>query len=244
MIREETGVHRSLTQIRHFVTKHLKMRRRKIQPIPEGKVSLQEQAKRQKDFIENTLNALIMKSLSGEEKLFFCDAIHPIHDFYNTYIYSEKPKYQRTSNGRYRFNLLSALDVTDIEVISVYGGTYVNSETVIQLLNSIRSFYPDEIINIVLDNARYQIAKIVQERAKELNIKLHYLPTYSPNLNLIERFWKFLKKKVLAGKYYETKEEFSKAFLDFLTDVNDGKYNFELDTLLTYKFQDLTKLAV
>jgi transposase len=55
---------------------------------------------------------------------------------------------------------------------------------------------------VVLDNARYQRCAIVQATARALDIELLYLPTYSPNLNLIERLWKFTKKKSLVSKYY------------------------------------------
>ena len=58
-------------------------------------------------------------------------------------------------------------------------------------------------VTLVLDNARYQKCVLVQQLADELGIELLYLPSYSPNLNLIERLWKFVKKKVLNAKYYE-----------------------------------------
>jgi hypothetical protein len=50
-------------------------------------------------------------------------------------------------------------------------------------------------ITLVLDNARYQKCQLVWAVAETLQIELLYLPAYSPNLNLIERLWKFVKKQ-------------------------------------------------
>jgi transposase len=63
-------------------------------------------------------------------------------------------------------------------------------------------------IVIVLDNARYQRCKLVEDLAKELGVTLQFLPSYSPNLNLIEWLWKFVKKKCLYNSYYGTFEAF------------------------------------
>ena len=61
----------------------------------------------------------------------------------------------------------------------------------------------------------YQHAKEVTTLAKDLNIEVVYLPLYSPNLNLIERYWGFLRKKVLQNQYYKTFEEFHEAIIKF-----------------------------
>lgn len=69
-----------------------------------------------------------------------------------------------------------------------------------------------------------------------MNIEILFLPPYSPNLNLIERLWKFTKKKVLYGKFYESPELFHAAIRTFFEQINQ-KYTNELETLLTLKFQ-------
>jgi len=91
-------------------------------------------------------------------------------------------------------------------------------------------------ITLILDNARYQKCKWVFELADTLNIDLLYLPSYSPNLNLIERLWKFVKKKCLYSKYYSDFELFKTAISDCLSHTHD-LYQIELDSLLTLKFQ-------
>ncbi|BAG02319.1 transposase [Microcystis aeruginosa NIES-843] len=98
-------------------------------------------------------------------------------------------------------------------------------------------------ITLVLDNARYQKCKIVEELALSLSIELLYLPSYSPNLNLIERLWKFVKKKCLYGKYYENFSDFSSAIYECLNDAH-LKHKKELDSLLTLRFQKFNKSQI
>jgi transposase len=65
---------------------------------------------------------------------------------------------------------------------------------------------------------------------------LTFLPSYSPNLNIIERLWKFAKKTILYAKYYETPAKFHLAITDFFQGINQ-KYNTELKNIMTLKFQ-------
>ena len=88
----------------------------------------------------------------------------------------------------------------------------------------------------MLDNARYQKCAVVQGLAASLGIELLYLPGYSPNLNLIERLWRFVRKESLDSTYYEAFEQFTTAIdrcLDGLATVHKA----EMATLLTHKFQ-------
>lgn len=80
----------------------------------------------------------------------------------------------------------------------------MNQDSICDLLQKIRkSNAGTQKIYLVLDGAAYNKAKSVKKRAKELRIIILYLPPYSPNLNPIERLWKFMKKKVTANQYYE-----------------------------------------
>jgi transposase len=90
-------------------------------------------------------------------------------------------------------------------------------------------------ITLVLDNDQYQKCKIVWELAEYLNIELLYLLPYSPNLNLIERLWKFVKKQCLYSKYYSEFKDFKNAITDCLNQI-DTTHKQELDTLLTLRF--------
>lgn len=103
-------------------------------------------------------------------------------------------------------------------------------------LTEIRKDYPDsKTIYIFLDNAKYSRNYDVYEHAEKLKIELVFLPSYSPNLNLIERLWKFFKKQIRKNAYYETFEEFKKAIFEFFQNIEQHKS--ELEKLLTLNFE-------
>jgi transposase len=77
---------------------------------------------------------------------------------------------------------------------------------------------------------------LVQGLAKELGITLLFLPSYSPNLNLIERLWKFVKNQSLNHCYYETFEDFKSGVNACLKGI-DKKYKTEVASLMTLRFQ-------
>ena len=93
-----------------------------------------------------------------------------------------------------------------------------------------------------MDNARYQRCNKVTDKAKELGVHLLFLPPYSPNLNLIERLWKFTKKKCLYNKYYESFTDFKDAIDECLTNVKT-KFRDQIKTLLNPNFQLFSKSA-
>ena len=105
-------------------------------------------------------------------------------------------------------------------------------------LQRLRNTTPDIPIAIVMDKARYQHCKAVMDKAGELGIELLFLPPYSPNLNIIERLWKFTRKSVLYGRYYDKPAKFHQAIRDFLKDINCRHQN-KLYSLLTLNFQIL-----
>jgi transposase len=142
--------------------------------------------------------------------------------------------------GRQRFNVLGALNAITHEMITITNDTYITAQSVCTLLEKIAALYVGLPITIFLDNARYQKCALVIEKAKSLNIELCFLPPYSPNLNLIERVWKFVKKKCLYSKYYEKfplfKEAISKCLEETMTTSKS-----ELASLLTLRFQTFEK---
>jgi transposase len=88
----------------------------------------------------------------------------------------------------------------------------------------------------VLDNARYQKCQSVVNKATELNIELLYLPPYSPNLNLIERLWRFVKKQVLYSKHYDSFDTFRKSINDCISELGT-QFKNEMQSLMTMNFQ-------
>lgn len=148
-------------------------------------------------------------------------------------------------SGRKRFSVLGAINAISQEIFSVYTDACVGSWTVIELLWKLRKrlLIRGVPISVVLDNASYQRSYLVQGAAKLMNIELLFLPPYSPNLNLIERFWKFVKRKTLASKQYDSFEEFCEAISTF-TERAHIDHKDELETLLALKFQTLPEVTV
>jgi len=139
-------------------------------------------------------------------------------------------------SGRKRYNVLAALDAITHQVIRVSNHAYINAASVCALLRQVAASGLRRPLTLVLDNARYQRCAVVQALARSLKIELLYLPSYSPNLNLIERVWKFVKKECLAARCLENYETFTAAIDDCLNRL-PTKHKAKMDTLLTLNFQ-------
>ena len=126
------------------------------------------------------------------------------------------------------------------ELITVTNDTYINAQSVCDLLRRIAQLSFEVPITLVADNARYQKCRIVQELSETLDIELLYLPAYSPNLNLIERLWKSVKTKCLYCKYYAEFSDFKHVIIECLGQTHTT-YKSELDTLLTPHSQTFEK---
>jgi transposase len=146
----------------------------------------------------------------------------------------------KTSAGRRRFNVLGALNAITHELVMITNDTYITADSVCDLLRRLAELNLGRPITLVLDNARYQKCNIVTALASRLQIELLYLPTYSPNLNLIERLWKFVKKNVLYSKYYANFSDFRTAITECLNQAHTT-HKKELDSLLTLNFQAFKK---
>ncbi|KAA6343559.1 hypothetical protein EZS27_008772 [termite gut metagenome] len=143
-----------------------------------------------------------------------------------------------TPSGRNRYNVLGAIHAVTHTLITICNETYINANVVCELLLEIRKTHAVETpLTLVMDNARYQRCSLVRELAEKLKIELLFLPAYSPNLNLIERLWKWVKKDCLYGRYYESFSNFKKAIEATLQKVVLKERKVELDSLLTLKFQ-------
>ena len=171
------------------------------------------------------------------------DAAHFVHGNFLGYIWSFVRYFVKTPSGRQRLNVLGALDACSKKIVTITNTSYINAQTICDLLIKLRSQQKKGPITLILDNARYQRCQLVMEKAKDLKIELLYLPPYSPNLNLIERFWKFMKKQCLYCKYYKTFSAFEMALTNFINHAHI-KHKDELDSLLILNFQDYSKVLV
>ena len=175
--------------------------------------------------------------------LLFMDASHFVHgcDFLGG-VYSKVRRFVRTFSGRQRYNVLGAVNFVTKKVHTVTNSTYITATEICQMLREIASEYTGKKIHIVLDNARYQKCDLVTTLAKELAIDLVFLPPYSPNLNLIERLWKFTKSK-LRVKYYSDFKTFKEA-IDSIIDATGTLFKEQISKLLGEKVQMFDQLEL
>lgn len=190
---------------------------------------------KQKEFIE-----LLNKLRDTQEPLYFLDAVHPEHQSRPAYgwIYKGSNVAILTTATQKRVHIFGALSYPGNE-LSTIEDTTINSQSVIAMLEQLKFKHPPgAIINCVLDNAKYQKSSVIQQyQVYNRNIKLHYLPAYSPNLNLIERVWKFMHEHVTNNEYYQHFDNFRYSIISFLKNID--QYKDGLKSLLTFKFQKL-----
>jgi len=143
----------------------------------------------------------------------------------------------KSNSGRKRINILGGLDFDSLSVITILTEEKCNKERVVEFLQKLRETYPDKEIVVVLDNAMYNHAKYTTTYAEWYNIELLFLPPYSPNLNLIERLWKFAKKKLVHNIYYPKFTEFLEQVKEFFKRL-DG-FKDEISGIMSKKFEIL-----
>lgn len=186
----------------------------------------------------------IKENLGKDDRIYFVDAAHPHHNTRPGYgwIYVGEEKEIRSNTGRERVNLNGAIALPDennleFEILVVEEPT-INDEAMIRLMEDLKEKQPRGKIHIIQDNARYNYSYLMQTYV-ELNkerIEVHFLPAYSPNLNIIERLWKFYYKKVVQNEYYENIKLFRGATHTFFENAATVCKK-ELSTLLTDNFQ-------
>lgn len=192
---------------------------------------------RQQQFL-NAYNQ-IKETLGAKDQIYFVDSTHPSHNTQLSYGWilkgKKNDKFIKTNNGRNRLNLNGALNLNDKSALILDEKT-VNSESTIRLLNAISQKQKHGKAYLILDNASHHHAKIVRGwLLHHPRFKLIFLPPYSPNLNLIERLWKFFHKQITNNHYFETFEEFKEATFNFFNNLRN--YDQELSTLLTDNFR-------
>ena len=168
--------------------------------------------------------------------MFFVDAAPFVFGTFLCCLWSVARIFIRAASGRQRFNVLGAWNAVTHQLIAVTNTTVVNTATMCELLGKIAALGLTGPITLVLDNARYQRNAVVQALASQLGITLLFLPSYSPNLNLIERLWKFIKRRALYGRYHPTFAEFQAAIQETL-DGLPTTHAERLKTLMTLNFQ-------
>lgn len=229
-IFELTGLNRGLTQVRHWLAK-CRLKRRKVGMIP-AKADPKKQAAYRKEKLE----PLLQEAQTGQRLVYFVDAAHFVLQPFLGFLWCVKRVFIKAPSGRQRLNVLGALEAVSHRLITVTNDTYITAASVCQLLELIAVEAAGRPVTIFLDNARYQHCALVESYARQLNLELEFLPSYSPNLNLIERLWKFVKKQCLYSEYYADFAAFKTAILQCLAQTHQ-RHKTDLDTLLTFNFQ-------
>src|SRR6266571_5613732 len=163
---------------------------------------------RKREFLRNELQPALDAAVAGTGHVFFVDAAHFVFGTFLCCLWSLARIFVRAASGRQRFNVLGAWNAVSRQLIAVTNTTVVNTDTMCELLRKIAAEKLTGPITIVLDNARYQRNQVVQSLAVALGIRLLFLPSYSPNLNLIERLWGFVRKQSLNSTWFDSFEQF------------------------------------
>jgi transposase len=182
---------------------------------------------------------------AGDGHVFFVDAAHFVFGTFLCCLWSFQRIFVRAASGRQRFNVLGAWNAVTRQLVAVTNTTVVNTETMCGLLQNIGALKLTGPITLVLDNARYQRNAVVQALSEQLGITLLYLPSYSPNLNIIERLWKFIKRRALYGRYHATFATFQAAIEEVLDGLSTTHAEGlkSLMTLNFQRFQDVSLMA-
>lgn len=229
-IENKFGVTYSEETVRQLLKKHgLKYFRPKT--VPGSPPSVEEQER----FIE-----IYFKLASlPRTRVFFGDAMHLIHQNVPAQCWGDPqcPPVCETNTGRKRLNILGAYDPDAHSFIHLTGEENCNADRVIQFLEIVQKKNSDcDNIYIIVDNASYFYAEKVRDWLKvNKNINLLFLPPYSPNLNLIECFWRFAKDHLVKNKYYEKYKTFRANVFRFLNNIED--HIEELESLMVKKFE-------
>jgi len=239
-IKEKHGISIHITNLGIFL-KRLGIRRLKAGSLPA-----KADPEAQRDFYANILHPLMEKARERKIQLLFMDAAHFVHggDFLG-HVYGLARRFAKTFSGRKRHNVLGALDFVTKQIIAVTNETYINAESVCELLRRIAAQATQGMpVHVVLDNARYQKCKPVTDLASSLGIELVYLPPYSPNLNLIERVWKLVKSG-LRNVYHPDFDSFRGSIDEFIGGTHT-MHKAKMDSLIGEKVQlydDLVQLT-
>lgn len=202
-------------------------------------VPCEANAETQADFLHE-LAVLEQHVERGEAVLYYADAAHPTHNTRCTRAWCEvgRERPLLTVSGRERVNLNAALNAYVPTQVLLDETACVNAQSTQRLYEHLLSAHPDQRrIYVICDNARYYKNKALRAWLADKPICQVFLPPYSPNLNLIERLWKYLRQKIINTTFYRTKGAFRTAVLDFFNRLPE--FGHDLASLLTRKFHIL-----
>lgn len=237
MVFEHTGIRLKHTACQAFLKK-IGMKCRRCGLMPGKALDDPKQQEAQQAFHDNKLQPRLDEAKQGQRTVLFVDAAHFVMGAFLGMVWCFARKVLPSASGRKRHNVLGAYDPIRHEAITVTNDTYINQGVFCEFLDKIAGAYADTgcPITLILDNARYQKCQSVADKAAELGIELLYLPPYSPNLNLIERLWRFVKKAVLYSTHYDKFDAFRNSIDTCIAELGT-RFKANMQTLMTMKFQ-------
>ena len=181
-----------------------------------------------------------MKSTSKPGTVFlFGDGMHLVHQNVPALCWGDPkdPHVLKTNTGRRRLNILGAYNPDSLSFIHITGEENCDANRVIEYFELIvRVYRRAPLINLYLDNATYFKAQVVRQWLENHpKLRIEFLPAYAPNLNLIERFWRFVKEKLVKNTYYEKYKTFRAKVFQLLNHVDEHVDEFK--SLMVEKFQ-------
>ena len=194
-------------------------------------------------FLTGTLTPLLERAQAGQAVVYFADAAHPTHNTRASHVWTATGQERSllTVSGRERVNLNAALNACCPTQVQVDETACVNAQSTRRLYEKLLAAHPTGPVYVVCDNARYYKNKDLATWLANTRLVQVFLPPYSPNLNLIERFWKFLRQKIINTAFYRTRGAFKDAVLAFFTRLDE--FGPDLASLLTLKFHILDAQA-
>ena len=195
-------------------------------------------AELQKQFIAEY--EALKETVGDDEPILFMDAVHPTQATKLSYgwIRTGKTKHVDTTASRTRLNIVGAIQLGHIADTITSQYQTINAESIVDFMGKIRAQYGSKTVHIILDRSGYHRASLIAEKTEKLNIKLHFLPPYSPNLNPIERLWKVMNEKVRNNRFFKSAKDFKEAISGFFENTLPGIGN-EINDRINDNFQTL-----
>ncbi len=185
------------------------------------------------------------KALEVDEVILFADGVHPQHNTGTSHAWIAKGKEKEvlSNTGRTRVNINGAINPRDPTEVVTYECDTIDAVTTVSFFKEVEKRFADKkCLHLFVDNARYYRSKLVMAHVETSKIKLHFLPPYAPNLNPIERLWKFLKKTVIRNNYTPDINVFKQNIKDFFENIE--QYKQKLDSLINTNFHIIKQPTV
>ena len=230
-VQKTFGVTYGIRGMTHWLQAH-GFRHKKPHGVP-AKANKEDQAAFTKAY------QLLKNSLKPDEIIYFADSCHPQHQTKLAYGWIKKGirKPVKMTSCQKRVNIIGAINPENHHVVHQVVD-WVNSERIKLFLTHLMSQNKDKkTIHLIWDNAGYHKSKEIKAFIENTNIKLHFLPPYSPNLNPIERLWKVMHERVTYNRYYEKFRDFTEGILGFFSNIK--KHHAAIQARITDNFQQL-----